>query len=224
MTTVHGARAGVVRSAAGVLLGLLAVSGCLVAAAWPAVATSLSEDDRRRLGAGDVIVRDAMPPGASSSARGGTALALVRASPEQVWQVLTDYPGHARYYPRVTAAEVVESDERQVLVRYQVGIGPFSFGFHMTKYPDPARRRIEWRLADGHSHGLFRENSGYWQVDPSERSSLVTYAIAVRTLMPSFVTGGAERDSLVQTITALRKLVEQAGGAGASPAATAPGR
>ena len=43
---------------------------------------------------------------------------------------------------------------------------------------------------------------------PAEGGSLVTYAIAVRTILPGFVTGGAERASLVDTIKKLRKLVE----------------
>jgi hypothetical protein len=69
---------------------------------------------------------------------------------------------------------------------------------------------VEWHLAEGRPHGLFRENSGYWQVDAAnaERGSLVTYAIAVRTMLPAFVTGGAEAASLVETVTALRRLVE----------------
>jgi hypothetical protein len=80
----------------------------------------------------------------------------------------------------------------------------------MEKYPDPLRRRVDWHLADGRPHGLFRENSGYWQVDPMEAAdaSLVTYAIAVRTMLPAVVTGGAESASLSETVIALRKLVE----------------
>jgi ribosome-associated toxin RatA of RatAB toxin-antitoxin module len=206
---------GLVPRVALALLTVVFVGGVLATTGLPAAPPDLSDEERRHLAAGEVIVRDAMPPGASASARGGTALAIVRASPEQVWRVLVDYPGHARYYPRVVAAEVVQSDERRALVRYQVGIGPFSFSFHMDKYPDPGRRRIEWHLADGHGHGLFRENSGYWQVDAAERASLVTYAIAVRTVLPAFVTGRSERDSLVETVAALRKLVEE--GVGAPP-------
>jgi ribosome-associated toxin RatA of RatAB toxin-antitoxin module len=185
------------------------VAGALVATAWPASPTGLSDAQRHRLAAGEVVVRDALPPGASKSARGGTALAVVRASPERVWRVLMDYPGHSRYYPRVVAAEVVESTERQVVVRYEVGVGPFYFNFHMNKYPDPKRRRIEWHLADGRANGLFRENSGYWQVEEAEHATLVTYAIAVRTLVPTFLTPGAERDSLTETITGMRKLAEE---------------
>lgn len=187
---------------------VLAVLAGAVSAASPAGPRQLSEDQRRRLAAGEVLVDDTMPPGASETARGGTALALVRATPDQVWRVLVDYPGHSRYYPRVVAAEVVEQNERRVVVRYHVGLGPLSFGFHMDKFPDPRRRRIDWHLADGHSHGLFRENSGYWQVDASDGASLVTYAIAVRTMLPAFVTRGAERESLTETVTAMRNLAE----------------
>jgi ribosome-associated toxin RatA of RatAB toxin-antitoxin module len=204
------AHAGRTRAAARSRVALVVLAGGLLAAASTAPPAGISEDVRRRLAAGEVVVTDALPPGASKTARGGTAVAIARASPEQVWRVIVDYGGHPRYYPRVTEAEVVESDERHVLVRYRVTVRPFSFDFYMDKYPDHRRRRVEWHLADGHSHGLFRENSGYWQVDATDDAdaSLVTYAIAVRTMLPAFVTGGAERDSLIDTVTALRKLVE----------------
>jgi ribosome-associated toxin RatA of RatAB toxin-antitoxin module len=191
------------------LLALAVLAVGLVTVASPASLRELPEDVRRRLTEGEVIVSGTLPPGASESARGGTALALVRATPEQVWRVLVDYPGHSRYYPRVTAAEVVERDAKRVVVRYQVGIGPFAFAFHMDKFPDPQRRRIDWQLAEGYGHGLFRENSGYWQVDEADAASLVTYAIAVRTLLPGFVTRGAEQESMTETVTAMRKLAEE---------------
>lgn len=50
-------------------------------------------------------------------------------------------------------------------------------------------------------------------MDPAEGGSLVTCSIAVRTILPGFVTLGAERQSLVDTITKLRKLVEDDKGA-----------
>jgi ribosome-associated toxin RatA of RatAB toxin-antitoxin module len=191
-------------------VALVVLAGWLIALAGTAPVAGTSEDLRRRLAAGDVVVTDALPPGASTAARGGTAVAILRASPEQVWRVIVDYRGHPRYYPRVTSADVVEADERHVIVHYRVAVGPFSFGFYMEKYPDPGRRRVEWHLAEGRPHGLFRENSGYWQVDPTDArdASLVTYAIAVRTMLPGFATGGAESDSLTDTVTALRRLVE----------------
>jgi Polyketide cyclase / dehydrase and lipid transport len=197
--TSRRARAALVLAAAA--LGLVAGPG--------APSLGACADQRDRLAAGEVVVLDTLPPGASQSAGGGTALGLVRASPESVWAVLVDHRGHPRYYPRVISAEPVEVDAQHALVRYEVGIGPFSFEFHMMKYPDPVRRRAEWHLDPNHPNNFFRENSGYWQVDPAEGGSLVTYAIAVRTILPGFVTFGAERRSLVDTINKLRKLVDR---------------
>ena len=188
---------------------MLAIVTLALAAVAGAAAPDLSPDQQRRVADGEVVVLDVLPPGASPSAGGGTAVGRVRAAPERVWPVLVDYRGHPRYYPRVVSAELVEADAHHALVRYEVGVGPFSFGFHMMKYPDPARRRIDWHLDPGHANNFFRENTGYWQVDPAAGGSRVTYAIAVRTILPGFVTFGAERRSLVDTIERLRKLVEE---------------
>jgi len=199
------------------VLSWVVVECGLVTVAVAAPPPGLSDDQQRRLDAGEVILLDALPPGAGQFAQGGTGIAVVRASPEAVWRVLVDYPGHSRLYPRVVGVEVLEAREGYALIRYAVGIGPFSFRFDIDKYPDRARRRIEWRLADGHSSTLFRENSGYWQVDAAEGVSLVTYAIAVRTILPAFLTRRSERESLVDTINALRMRVAERSAASAAP-------
>jgi ribosome-associated toxin RatA of RatAB toxin-antitoxin module len=197
----------------GIVIALVSLAFGLATTASGAESLGLSVDQQRRVAAGEVVVLDTLPPGASKSAGGGTAVANLGAAPERVWAVLVDYRGHPRYYPRVVSAEVVESDTQHALVRYEVGVGPFSFGFYMIKYPDPVRRRIEWHLDANRPNNFFRENTGYWQVEPAEGGSLVVYAIAVRTILPGFATRGAERESLVDTIKKLRKVVEDDKGA-----------
>ncbi len=189
----------------------LTLAALLILAVWtPAVnSLGLSDAERRRLEDGEVVVLEILPPGRDGRmAQGGTALSLVNAPPETVWQLLTDYPGHVGLYPRVTTAEVLESDASHAMVRYVVGVGLFSFGFHVDNYPDPVRRRLAWRLAPGRSNGLFRENWGYWQVEPHGDGTMLTYAIAARTVLPAFLTRGAERDGLVDTIKAVRARAE----------------
>lgn len=181
-----------------------------------AEAPVLSDAQQSRLAAGEVVLVDALPPGAGRSAEGGTALGIVRAPPETVWRILVDYRRHPEIYPRVVKADVVEADERRVLVRYVASIWPLSFTFYMNKYPDAARRRIEWRLAEDRPNSLFRESSGYWQVDPVEGGSLVTYALAVRTILPAFVTRRPQRDSLVETVEAVRRRAQEASGSAAT--------
>src|SRR5215467_8822423 len=190
------------------LLGLAgAGSGSVTASTPPPL--PLPADSERRLSAGEILILDVLPPGASADAQGGTAVAVVRAPVEKVWSILIDYKGHPRYYPRLASAEVLESSDGRALVRYTAAIGFLSFTFHMDKTQDPVRRRIEWQLAPGRSNSLFKENSGYWQVDPRDEVSLVTYALAVRTVLPGFLTRSSERESLVETIKGLRRLAEQ---------------
>lgn len=181
-----------------------------LATSAPAAAPfGLSGDQQRRLADGEVVVLDVLPPGAVRGSQGGTAIARVHASPEAIWRVLVDYPRHPGLYPRVVRADLVESDADRSLVRYVVGVGPFSFGFHVNNYPDVARRRITWRLEHDRRNDLFRDSTGYWQIEPEADAALLTYAMAARTVLPAFLTRGAERDGLVETVKAVRKRAEE---------------
>lgn len=184
----------------------------LIVAAWAATATplGLSSDQERRLERGEIVVLDILPPGDRAiKGQGGTALTLVSASPDAVWRVLVDYPRHSGLYPRVTDAQVLESDAGHALVRYVVGVGPFSFGFHVNNYPDAARGRLAWSLDRGRPNDLFRDSWGYWQVEPHRQGVVLTYAMAARTVLPPFLTRGAGRDGLVETVRAVRERAEQ---------------
>jgi Polyketide cyclase / dehydrase and lipid transport len=176
--------------------------------AW-ATPLTLSADQQRRLDAGEIVLLDALPPGASESAQGGTVVAVVCAPTAVVWAILVDWRNHPSIYPHVARAEVTHADSSRVRVRYTLAIGPFSFDAHIDKYPDAARRRVEWRLAEDQPSRFFAESSGYWQVDELGAESLVTYAVATRTLVPAFLTRGSQRHSLVSTVEAVRKRATQ---------------
>lgn len=187
--------------APGLLLTLVATT-----AAGPPVGPA---DHQARLARGEVIFLERLPPGGQGRPdQGGTAMAVVRAAPETVWRVLVGYPAHRGLYPRVVEATVLETEPGRTLVRYVVGVGPFTFGFHVNNFADAVRRRIEWRLDQGRANGLFRENWGYWQLDPAQRGVLLTYAMAARTVLPAFLTRGSERDALVRTVEAVRERAE----------------
>jgi hypothetical protein len=173
-------------------------------------APALSPDEQRRLANGNVVVLDILPAGGDvRTGQGGTAVSVVHATPAVIWQVLVDYRGHSGLYPRVVRAEVLQSDATRALVRYVVDVGPFSFGFHVNNYPDEARSRLLWRLARDRRNDLFLDSWGYWEVEPDARGAILTYAMAARTVLPAFLTRGAERDGLVETIKAVRGRAEQ---------------
>jgi hypothetical protein len=182
----------------------------VLAAATAAVAlTPPAGDDSARLAHGEILVTRELPPDAATGAQGGTARALVHAAPSTVWSVLVDYPAHPGLFPRVVAVEVLEAQPARTLVRYVLGIGPFEFGFHVNNYPDVAHRRLDWRLATDRPNQLFRASSGYWGLEPHADGVVLTYAMAARTVLPTFVTRGAERDGLVETLKAVRARAEE---------------
>lgn len=187
----------------------------LVIVPLPAVAsssTSLSPEQHARLKQGDIVLLDAVPPGGDvTRSQGGTVVALVKASPATVWEVLVDWERHAGLFPRVVNAEVVESDAARTLVRYTLGVGPVSFGFHVNNYPDRDQRRLTWRLATERRNDLFRDSWGYWQLTRDPLGTILTYAMGARTALPPFLTRGAERQGLVETIKAVRGRAEHAG-------------
>ncbi len=187
------------------------LTALVIVATWNGEAkpVGLSSDQQARLEAGEIVVLDVLPPGGAGSGQGGTALARVQAAPEAVWRVLVDYRGHRGLYPGVIEASVLEADARHALIRYVVGVGPFSFGFHVENYADPHRRRLEWRLAHDRPNDLFRDSWGYWQIEPRGSHVVLTYAMAARTVLPAFITRAAERDGLVETLKAVRLRAEQ---------------
>lgn len=71
-----------------------------------------------------------------------------------------------------------------------------------------ATRRLQWQLASGRSNQLFRQSWGYWQIEPHRDGALLTYAMAAQTVLPAFLTRGAEREGLVDTIKAVRDRAE----------------
>jgi ribosome-associated toxin RatA of RatAB toxin-antitoxin module len=192
------------------LAAILVVLLTVFSSAPPALATPpLSSSERQRLERGDVVVLDVLPGGGGSAAQGGTAVALVQADPAAVWRVLIDYPGHRGIYPRVVDATVLEHDGNHALVRYVVGVGRLSFGFHIDNYADAEHGRLVWRLAHDRPNGLFRDSWGYWQVEPTSTGVMLTYAMAARTVLPAFLTRGAERAGLEATVRAVRDHAER---------------
>jgi ribosome-associated toxin RatA of RatAB toxin-antitoxin module len=170
----------------------------------------LSADQASRLDRGEIVLLDTLPPGGpDGGGNGGTAVARVQASPEAVWKLLTGYSDHVGLYPHVIRVQVLETNPVHALVRYVVGVGPFSFGFHVDNFPDETRHRIDYHLDRQRSNGLFRYCWGYWQVEPDGEGTVLIYGLGGRTYLPAFLTRGAERDGLLQTVEAVRSRAER---------------
>jgi uncharacterized protein YndB with AHSA1/START domain len=202
---------GGLRVARRVVLGLFLTA--LISPPTPSGAAVLSAGDERQLLAGQILYRNDLPGGGpvESGAMGGTALALLHADRDAVWRTLTDIPGHAGLFPRITESRVLEQEAGRSLVRYQVAVGPFTFHFFVNTYADARAGLIRWQLDRGRDNDLFRDHWGYWKLEPRQEGVLVTYAMGGHSTLPAFLTRGAGRSGAVQTVKALKDRVERPG-------------
>lgn len=191
-------------------LALLTLMLLLVPPNEAAPSPVLSDHDAASLRRGAIVFSADVPPGPTTGGgMGGTAVALLHAETEAVWQTLLDFPGHAELFPRLKESAVVERRANQTLVSYRVAVGMFSFRFFVRNYADALDHILRWELDQSRRNTLFRDHWGYWKVEPWEEGTLVTYAMGGRTTLPAFLTRGAGREGVILAVKALKVRVEQ---------------
>lgn len=106
---------------------------------------------------------------------------VVKARPEQVWQVLSDYDNASHVFPNLKKCQLLQDKGQVKIVAHEVcpsGV-PGSFRYVLA-VKETAPRQLEWHRLSGD----FKDVDGIWKLDPIEggRSTYVTYS--------SYVNGG----------------------------------
>jgi ribosome-associated toxin RatA of RatAB toxin-antitoxin module len=134
---------------------------------------------------------------------------LIKSSPQQVWQVLTDYNSASKIFPTLKKCHVVSDLGSSKRVHYQIhpsGIMTcFEYDLEMRETP---HKLIEWRRLSGD----FKAIEGYWKLEPADggRSTHVTYASHVNGgfLLPQALIKRQTRMDFPEVMTALRTTAE----------------
>jgi ribosome-associated toxin RatA of RatAB toxin-antitoxin module len=106
---------------------------------------------------------------------------LVKAKPDQVWQILTDFGSATRVFPTLKQCQVLADKGSSKLIHYQVKptgvLTSFQYDLEVQEH---GRTKMEWHRVDGD----FKEVNGFWKLEPADcgHSTVVTYA--------SYVNGG----------------------------------
>ena len=95
------------------------------------------------------------------------AKVLVKASPDVVWAVLTDYANLSKFLPNVVSSRVIEAQGTRKVVE-QVDVRQVLLISRRSRFRteniETAKKRIDFRLLEGDVKRL----QGYWQIDPVE--------------------------------------------------------
>ena len=130
---------------------------------------------------------------------------LVKARPEQVWQVLTDYRGASNIFSTVKRCEVLVDKGPVKIIRFQIHPTGLlaSFEYNLELH-EQTNKMIEWHRVSGD----FKAVEGFWKLEPADcgRSTLVTYATYVNGgfLMPQAFVRHQSRIDLPQAMAALK--------------------
>lgn len=138
-----------------------------------------------------------------------TTKTLVKARPEQVWQVLTDYSSATKVFPTLKKCRVISDAGHTKRVHYQIHptgvMTSFQYDLEMKEHP---HKMIEWHRVSGD----FKAVEGFWRLEPVDggRSTMVTYASYVNggMFMPHALIKRQSRIDLPQVMAALKQQSE----------------
>jgi len=161
----------------------------------------------QRLGAGEIVLVDA-----GSDLSGGSARvqALVRASAESVWEVVTSCEQSMIFVDGLKQCRVIQDESNRALVHQVVKKGWLSpkqdFIFESLREPYSS---IQFRLVEG----TLKDMEGQWLFSETPEGLLIDYSIRIRPGLPvpAFVVSWVMRRGMPDLIACIRGL---AGGSG----------
>jgi uncharacterized membrane protein len=137
---------------------------------------------------------------------------VVGASPEQTWQVLTDFDGYPTWATDLKSAEVVARDDegRALEVAFRAAAMGRSTSYRLRYDYSQAPEVLAWKLVEG---DITRKLDGSYvlaAVDGDADSTLVTYHLEVDLLvpLPGFVKRRAESRIVSAALRSLRTHLE----------------
>ncbi|MCC7528030.1 MAG: SRPBCC family protein [Candidatus Melainabacteria bacterium] len=99
---------------------------------------------------------------------------LVHATPEKVFEVVTDYLNAVRYFTNLTGCQVLSENNGVKHVRFSAKATGIMKLDYVLAIDESKPLRVEWTRIKG----SFKANEGYWDLTPIDggKSTLVTYA------------------------------------------------
>jgi ribosome-associated toxin RatA of RatAB toxin-antitoxin module len=144
------------------------------------------------------------------------ARVLVKASPDKVWQVLTDYGNLHKFIPNMTSSKILESRGNRKVIEQVDSRQVFLISIvSRTKLAiqETDRRQIDFRLLDGDLSKM----EGYWKMEPVSdvpnkpaNKILITYTVNAQpnSSTPTDAFYSIFKEALGDTLKAIKQEVK----------------
>jgi ribosome-associated toxin RatA of RatAB toxin-antitoxin module len=137
----------------------------------------------------------------------------VKASPERVWQILTDYDNAPRVFPQLRHSKLLHEHGGQKTVKHVLAPSGLPGTYeYVVEVKEAAPHSLEWHRVSG----AFKQVDGYWKLEPLDggHTTLVTYASYVDGgfLMPQPLVRRQCRIDMPAVMTTLKAQAESSSG------------
>jgi ribosome-associated toxin RatA of RatAB toxin-antitoxin module len=126
-------------------------------------------------------------------------------TPEQMFQVVTDYAKYHEFLPEVRQCRVLRQEGDRKLVQFDVNvIKTFSYRLWMTEAPPTS---LSWSLEGG---DLFKLSNGSWKLEDQGGKTRATYSVEgkFKVFIPSIVEKNLMNNSLPRMFANYRSRIE----------------
>lgn len=140
---------------------------------------------------------------------------IIRATPEEIFDVITDYESYPKWAAQIKEVEVLRADEsgKAGLVTFRAAAMGRSATYVLEYFYGDNPLRVSWRLTEG---DLVRRLDGSYRITAVEEDELgprseVQYELQVdvTTLLPGFIRRRAETSILKSALQELSSWVEK---------------
>lgn len=134
---------------------------------------------------------------------------VIAAPPEQVAEVITDFPNYPRWASAIRQAEVIEEyeDGYASQVRFTIDAGVVKDSYVLQYAYAEDLSRIEWTLAEPSQ--VQKSQQGSYDIEPNpDGGSTVTYTLAVELSIPMLGMFKRKAEKIIMD-TALKELKKQ---------------
>jgi len=136
-----------------------------------------SEDERKRLVAGQLVTRPVEERRGDLRLIGGSSWQVIKAPPDVVFRALLDTPRYDKLLPTVTGSSLVSEAATLRRVRLEHKKGPLGISYRLALTIDAANRDIGFKLNDRLDSGM-RAAWGYFHVSAyGTDQTLLSYGV-----------------------------------------------
>ena len=142
---------------------------------------------------------------------------IVKAKPEKIWELLTNYSSQPELFSTVKKCQVVEDNGAKKLVRQVVCPkgSPMKFDY-IVEIDETAPRLMEWHRKSG----ALKDVSGSWklELDANKRNTILTYSIYIDggTFLPAWLLRGQSKNQLPEVLNSIKGAAERASASSAT--------